>query len=220
MLAGARAVLFDLDGTLVDSVPDIAIAVDGMLAEFGRAPAGEAQVRGWVGNGGRMLVRRALAGDAAGVPDEDPLLPRAMDVFFDHYTRSNGTASRLYPGVREALDALRARGLPLATVTNKPARFVAPLYERLGILSHFAELVGGDTLPVRKPDPAPLLLACARLAVEPRAALMIGDSRNDIEAARAAGCPVVAVDYGYNYGRPIAEAGPDRVLSDLRSLLS
>lgn len=219
MLAGIRAVLFDLDGTLVDSVPDIAVAVDRLLADLGRAPAGEARVRFWVGNGGRMLVRRALAGDVTGVPDDDPLLPRAMDIFFAHYNETNGAASRLYPGVAEALDAFAARGLPMATITNKPHRYIAPLYAQLGILHHFPVLVGGDTLAVKKPDPAPLLLACERLAIAPRDALMVGDSRNDIDAARAAGCPVVAVDYGYNYGRPIAEDRPDRVVSDLRELL-
>lgn len=219
MLAGLRAVLFDLDGTLVDSVPDIAVAVDRMLLDLGRAPAGEARVRHWVGNGGRMLVRRALAFDAAGVPDDDPQLPAAMNVFFAHYTRVNGDASRLYPGVREALDALHARGLPLATITNKPHRFVAPLYARLGILPHFSLLLGGDSLPVKKPDPAPLLEACRRLGVAPGEALMVGDSTNDIQAAQAAGCPVAAVDYGYNYGRPVAADNPDYVLSDLRELL-
>lgn len=214
-----EAVLFDLDGTLVDSVPDIAVAVDAVLAALGRAPAGEAQVRFWVGNGGRMLVRRALAGNAAGVADDHPLLPAAMELFFAHYSRSNGAASRLYPGVAEALDALSARGLPMAVITNKPHRFVEPLFIALGINHHFRLLLGGDSLPVKKPDPAPLLLACERLGVAPRAALMVGDSKNDIDAARAAGCPVVAVDYGYNYGRPIAADQPDRVIADLRELL-
>lgn len=218
MLNAIDAVLFDLDGTLVDSVPDIAVAVDRLLIDLGQAPAGEDRVRGWVGNGGRMLVRRALAGDVAGVADDDPRLPHAMDLFFAHYTDSNGQASRLYPGAREALDALRARGLPLATITNKPHRFVAPLYARLGILDHFVLLLGGDSLPQRKPDPAPLLHACRELGVAPARALMVGDSRNDIEAARAAGCPVVAVDYGYNYGEPVTAYRPDRVLSDLRDL--
>lgn len=213
------AVLFDLDGTLVDSVPDIAVAVDAMLAALGRAPAGEQRVRFWVGNGGRMLVRRALAGDVAGVADDDPQLPAALELFFAHYGRSNGAASRLYPGVADALAALSARGLPMAVITNKPHRFIEPLFTALGINHHFRLLLGGDSLPVKKPDPAPLLLACARLGVAPPAALMVGDSRNDIEAARAAGCPVVAVDYGYNYGRPIAAEHPDRVIADLRELL-
>lgn len=218
-LASLGAVLFDLDGTLVDSVPDIAVAVDRMLLDLGRAPAGEARVRFWVGNGGRMLVRRALAFDAQGVADDDPLLPRAMEIFFNHYDDTNGQASRLYPGVAEALDGFAARGLAMAVITNKPHRYVAPLFEDLGILHHFPVLIGGDTLPVKKPDPAPLRHACDLLGVAPARALMVGDSRNDIEAARAAGCPVVAVDYGYNYGRPIAEDGPDRVVSDLRELL-
>lgn len=214
-----RALLFDLDGTLVDSVPDIAVAIDRMLLDLRREPAGEARVRFWVGNGGRMLVRRALAFDACGVPDDDPQLPQALEIFFAHYHDSNGVASRLYPGVAEALDGFAARGLPMAIITNKPHRYIEPLFAALGILQHFPVLIGGDTLPVKKPDPAPLLLACEQLAVVPPQALMIGDSKNDIDAARAAGCPVVAVDYGYNYGRPIADDKPDRVISDLRELL-
>jgi phosphoglycolate phosphatase len=213
------AVLFDLDGTLVDSVPDIAVAVDAMLLQLGRRPAGEDRVRGWVGNGGRMLVRRALAFDVAGIADDDPQLPEALAVFFAQYQLSNGQASRLYAGVAEALDGLAAGGLPMAVITNKPHRYIEPLFAQLGILPHFPVLIGGDTLPVKKPDPAPLFLACEQLGVAPARALMVGDSVNDIEAARAAGCPVVAVDYGYNYGRPIAEAGPDRVMSDLQLLL-
>lgn len=214
-----KALLFDLDGTLVDSVPDIAVAIDRLLAGLGRAPAGVERVRGWVGNGGRMLVRRALAADVAGVPDDDPLLPDALEMFFAHYSDSNGHASRLYEGVAEALESFAARGLPMAIITNKPHRYIAPLFAQLGILQHFPVLIGGDTLAVKKPDPAPLLLACEQLRVSPACAWMVGDSRNDIEAARAAGCPVVAVDYGYNYGRPIADESPDRVISDLRALL-
>jgi len=219
MRDAVSAVLFDLDGTLVDSVPDIAAAVDALLVQLGREPAGEERVRGWVGNGGRMLVRRALAFDVAGVADDDPQLPDALEIFFAQYQLSNGRASRLYPGVAEALAGIAAGGVPMAVITNKPHRYIAPLFAQLGILQHFPVLIGGDTLPVKKPDPAPLFLACEQLAVAPARALMVGDSGNDIEAARAAGCPVVAVDYGYNYGRPIADAGPDRVLSDLRLLL-
>lgn len=213
------ALLFDLDGTLVDSVPDIAVAVDRTLVDLGRAAAGEAQVRGWVGNGGRMLVRRALSGSVEGVADDDPLLLRALDIFFAHYHDTNGRSSRLYAGVAEALEAFAGRGIPMAVITNKPHRYVEPLFATLGILHHFPVLIGGDTLPVKKPDPAPLFLACEQLGVPVASALMIGDSQNDIAAARAAGCPVVAVDYGYNYGRPVSEEGADRVVSDLRELL-
>lgn len=215
-------VLFDLDGTLVDSVPDLARAVDQMLAALGREPAGVAGVREWVGNGVEMLVRRALAGclevDAA-APQDAALLPVALELFKAAYAQANGRSSQVYPGVRELLEHYRAGTVPMAVVTNKPTAFTQPLLERMALASYFSVVVCGDTLARKKPDPDPLLHACERIGVSPRHSLMVGDSRVDVDAARAAGCSVVGVSYGYNQGEPIASAGADRVVASLAELI-
>lgn len=214
-----RLVMFDLDGTLVDSVPDLAAAVDKTLLALGRAPAGIERVRDWVGNGARVLVRRALAGglEHAAVAEADGA--RALQLFMDAYAESHAL-TRVYPGVAPTLDWLREQAVPMAIVTNKPQRFVAPLLEEKGLGGYFGWIVGGDSLPQQKPDPAALLHVLAQAAVTAEQALFIGDSRNDVLAARAAGVPCVALSYGYNHGRPIAEEGPARVLADLRELLA
>lgn len=215
--ADIEAILFDLDGTLVDSVPDLAAATDAMLVELGRPPAGEAQVREWVGNGAERLVKRALTGEMDGEPSAAEL-ERAFPLFMAQYQQHLYGQSRLYPGVKECLADLRERGLALGLVTNKPERFIAPLLTALGIAEDFAVVVGGDTLAQKKPHPAPLLHAAQQLSVEPAAALMVGDSRNDVLAARRAGMSVVCVPYGYNHGEDIHLTSPDAVVEDLREL--
>jgi len=214
-------VLFDLDGTLVDSVPDLARAVDQMLTALGREPAGAEAVRQWVGNGVDMLVQRALAGrlqvDPA-APQDELFLP-ALELFKAAYAQANGRVSQVYPGVRELLDHYQASSLPMALVTNKPTAFTQPLLERLGLASYFPVVVCGDTLSRKKPDPAPLRHACEQIGVTPTQALMVGDSQVDVAAARAAGCAVVCVSYGYNRGEPIARAGADRVVDSLAELI-
>ncbi|MBS7664201.1 phosphoglycolate phosphatase [Pseudomonas lalucatii] len=212
-------VMFDLDGTLVDSVPDLAAAVDQVLLGLGRAPAGLARVRDWVGNGARVLVRRALAGGLQHERVGEAEAEQALALFMAAYAESHAL-TRVYPGVVETLDWLRERDIPLAIVTNKPERFVAPLLDEKGLGSYFRWIVGGDTLPQQKPDPAALLHVLRLARVEARRALFVGDSRNDVLAARAAEVPCVALSYGYNHGRPIAEEGPLRVLDDLRQLLA
>jgi phosphoglycolate phosphatase len=216
--ADIDAILFDLDGTLVDSVPDLAAATDAMLIELGRPPAGEALVREWVGNGAERLVKRALTGEMEGEPSEADL-QRAFPLFMDQYQQHLDGQSRLYVGVQECLAELQERGLALALVTNKPERFIGPLLTALGLADEFAVVVGGDTLAQRKPHPAPLLHAARQLGVEPAAALMVGDSRNDVLAARRAGMPVVCVPYGYNHGEDIRLTAPDAVVEDLRELV-
>lgn len=211
------AILFDLDGTLVDSVPDLAAATDAMLVDMGRAVAGEALVREWVGNGAERLVKRALTGKMDGEPPATEL-EKAFPLFMEHYQRHLQGQSRLYPGVQESLADLQERGLALGLVTNKPKRFIAPLLEALGIAEVFAVVVGGDTLADKKPHPAPLLHAARQLGVEPAAALMVGDSRNDVLAARRAGMQIVCVPYGYNHGEDIRLTEPDAVVEDLREL--
>lgn len=213
-----RLVMFDLDGTLLDSVPDLAAAVDSMLAQLDRPPAGMAQVRHWVGNGAAVLVRRALAGAVEHDGVDDALAARALELFLAAYAGEHRFSS-VYPGVIETLDWLRDQAVELALITNKPARFVAPLLEEKALGGYFRWIVGGDTLPRQKPDPAGLLHVLAQARVAPAQALFIGDSRNDVLAARAAGLPCVAVSYGYNHGRPIAEEAPDLLVDDLRQLL-
>jgi phosphoglycolate phosphatase len=213
-----RLVMFDLDGTLVDSVPDLAAAVDQLLQELGRPPAGLAAVRNWVGNGARVLVRRALAnalehGDVADA-EAEPALAR----FLELYARCQHL-TRLYAGVHPLLEALSTAAVELAIVTNKPERFVAPLLEQVGLGSYFRWIIAGDTLPQQKPDPAALLQVMQLAGVTPGQSLFVGDSRNDVLAARAAGVPCVAVSYGYNHGRPVAEENPDLVVDSLNRLL-
>lgn len=214
-----RLAMFDLDGTLMDSVPDLAAAVDKMLMLLGREPAGIARVRDWVGNGSRVLVRRALAGQLQhdGVADE--LADEALALFMQAYSGGHDLTT-VYPGVHECLDWLRARDVKLAIITNKPAQFIEPLLEEKGLTGYFQWLVGGDTLPQQKPDPAALLWVMDQAGVEPGDSLFVGDSRNDVRAAKAAAVPCVALSYGYNHGEPIANEEPALVLDDLRELVA
>lgn len=217
MLEDPRLILIDLDGTLVDSVPDLAYCVDEMMCHLGRPPHGEMRVREWVGNGVERLVRRALVGQLEGEPPE-PDFACAYPIFLDLYATHTARRSVLYPGVREGLRELRVRGYRLACVTNKSARFAEPLLRELGIRDHFGLLVAGDTLPQKKPDPAPLLHAASHFQVRPDAALMVGDSVSDVRAARAAGFAIVCMSYGYNHGQDIRKAYPDAVIDSLLEL--
>jgi len=214
-----RLVMFDLDGTLMDSVPDLAAAVDKMLMLLGREPAGIARVRDWVGNGSRVLVRRALAGqlDHDGVGDE--LADEALALFMQAYAGGHELTA-VYPGVRDCLDWLREREVKLAIITNKPAQFIEPLLEEKGLAGYFHWLVGGDTLPQQKPDPAALFWVMDKAGVAPSESLFVGDSRNDVRAAKAATVRCVALTYGYNHGEPIADEQPALVLDDLRELVA
>lgn len=214
-----RLVMFDLDGTLMDSVPDLAAAVDKMLMLLGREPAGIERVRDWVGNGSRVLVRRALAGglNHDGVADE--LADEALVLFMQAYAGGHELTA-VYPGVRECLDWLREREVKLAIITNKPAQFIEPLLEEKGLACYFDWLVGGDTLPQQKPDPAALFWVMDKAGVAPGESLFVGDSRNDVRAAKAATVPCVALTYGYNHGEPIADEQPTLVLDDLRELVA
>jgi len=214
--------LFDLDGTLVDSAPDLAAAVDIMLEQLGRRKAGLDNVRLWVGNGATILVRRALAGKAdwePASPKDDALFKDALSLFFYAYEKVNGQHAVLYEGVKPCLDRLLKVGCKLGIVTNKPEQFVAPLLAKMGIDRYFLISVGGDTLPVKKPDPAPLLHAMEALGGTRGTTVMVGDSTADIDAARAAGIPCVAVRYGYNFGAPADSLHADATVDSLTQLL-
>ena len=217
MFERVEAVFFDLDGTLVDSVPDLTVAVDTMLAQLGLPPRGEERVRRWVGNGVENLIRRALANDMACQVSER-LFNQARPLFKAAYWHHICVYSRLYPGVLEGLDALSKRGFKLACVTNKAVEFTVPLLERIGIGEFFEVAIGGEDVPHKKPAPDALLLSAARLGVDIARGLMVGDSMNDVGAARNAGCPVVCVPYGYNHGRDIREAHPDMVIDSIAEL--
>lgn len=210
-------ILIDLDGTLIDSVPDLAFCVDAMMTELGLPVRGEAAVRNWVGNGVERLVQRALCNDLDGQPDA-ALFERALPVFMRLYQENTSQRSCLYPGVREGLDLLHAQEYRLGCVTNKAERFTLPLLRDKGILDHFELVVSGDTLEKKKPDPMPLLYAAERFGVAPVDSLMVGDSRSDVKAARAAGFRIVCMTYGYNHGADIREENPDVVLDRLDQL--
>jgi len=213
-----RLVMFDLDGTLLDSVPDLAAAINAMLVQMGLEPAGVARVRDWVGNGSLVLVRRALANGIEHAAVDEGYAAAAHQCFLEIYAVCHAL-SRVYPGVKECLDWLREQGVALGLVTNKPFRFVAPLLAEHGLDGYFLWVLGGDSLAQQKPDPAPLQWMLAQAGVDANQALFVGDSRSDVRAACAAGVQCVAVSYGYNHGRPIAEENPALVLDDLRQLV-
>ena len=205
-----RAALIDLDGTLVDSAPELTVAVDRVRAELGFDPAGSEQVRHWIGNGIDRLVARALT-DALGEKPGDEALREARVRFDTAYAEVLGTMAPLYPGVADGLDRLRAAGVATACITNKSRIFALPLLGSLGIADRFDTVVGGDSGVALKPDAAPLTLAAERLGVAVRDCVMIGDSSTDVAAARAAGCPAWCVRSGYNRGEPLEACGPDRI---------
>jgi phosphoglycolate phosphatase len=208
------AVTIDLDGTLADTIPDLACAANDMLAELGRAPLAVDRIRTFVGKGIPKLVERTLT-DAFEDGAVAGLMARALPIYERCYAGVNGQHCSLYPGVSEGLEALRAMGMPLACVTNKSGRFTAPLLEQLGLARYFEQVIAGDTLAKKKPDPAQLLHAAQGFGVAPGDMLVVGDSVNDAEAARAAGCPIFCVTYGYNEGRDVRELDVDAIVASL-----
>lgn len=211
------AIAFDLDGTLVDSAPDLTTAAAATMRDLDHRPPTESEVRVWVGNGAAQLIKRSLTGRMDGEPDP-ALFERAMSIFKRHYADNVCVDSRLYPGVDFGLKKLRAQGYPLACVTNKPTEFTRPLLDQLGMSDCFALTLGGDATARKKPAPDMLFLAAEYLEVEPERLLLVGDSLNDVGAARSAGCPVFCVTYGYNHGLDIRTAKPDRVIESIAEL--
>jgi len=214
MLSKPKMVLIDVDGTLVDSVPDLAYCVDEMMKQLDMPVHGEEKVRNWVGNGVERLTRRALIGQLDGEP-EDELFEKAYPVFLDLYDKNVCERSCLYDGVREALDFLKTTGVKIGCVTNKNAQFTLPILEKLGIKEDFEIIVCGDTLAKKKPDPLPLLHSAEQLGAKPEESLMLGDSMSDVKAARAAGFNIICMSYGYNHGENIRDYNPDAVVDSM-----
>lgn len=208
-----RAVIIDLDGTLLDTIPDLAAAANLMLRELRKPALPVDLVRTFVGKGIPKLVERTL--EEADCQSDPEAFSRALSLFERHYADVNGRHTTIYPGVREGLELLARQDFPLACVTNKSMRFTEPLLAMSGLQRYFAQVVAGDTLSRKKPDPAPLLHACAGLGVVPEKMLMIGDSVNDAQAARSAGCPVFCVDYGYNEGEDVRSLDTDAIVGTI-----
>jgi len=209
---GLQSVTFDLDGTLLDTIADLSEACQLMLSELGEPPRTQDEVHSFVGKGMAVLVERCLT---RGQTPSAERLAQAIESFKRHYTAVNGSNTRIYPGVLAGLDAWRNGGFRMGVVTNKPAVFTEVLLERMGIADFFDVVVSGDTTEHKKPHPEPILHACRWLGVEPARNLHIGDSLNDVLAARAAGCAAFCVPYGYNEGRPVDSAECDALVSDL-----
>ena len=214
VLAGVRAAIIDLDGTMLDTVPDFHVAINGMRGEFGLPPISADAIKLMIGKGSENLIRTVLAldFDAAGVEQH---FEQAMDGYQRHYLAINGQHSTLYPDVEAGLAAMKAAGLRLACVTNKPIAFALPLLKLKNLDQYFEIVYGGDSLAKKKPDPLPLLQVCADFDLAPARVVAIGDSSNDAQAARAAGCPVLTVPYGYNHGHSIHDTDSDGIVNTL-----
>ena len=214
-----QGIVFDLDGTLVDSIPDIAHAANLTLQTLGLAEADFQALKTWVGNGSRTLMKRALTKDFNGEPDGE-LLERALPIFFDHYADHVFVHSELYQGVQSTLESLDGQGFKLACVTNKPLRHTQALLAQSGLARWFGSVVAGDSTPHVKPHPEPLFEGCRALGLDPEHCLMVGDSMNDIKAAQAAAMPVVALSYGYNQGVDLNSGHPDALIDNFSELLN
>ncbi len=210
-------VLIDLDGTLIDSVPDLAYCVDEMMKQLDMPVRGETAVRDWVGNGVQRLTERALINSVEGMPEQD-LMDKAYPIFLDLYAENNSQRSKVYDGVVEGLEWMQEQGYRLACVTNKAEAFTIPLLKAKGLHDYFEVIVSGDTCERKKPDPMPLLHAADLLGVSPENALMIGDSQSDVKAARAAGFHIFCMTYGYNHGEDIRNYEPDVVMDSFVEL--
>lgn len=217
-----KVVGFDLDGTLVNSLPDLALSVNSALVDFDLPEAPENLVLTWIGNGANVLIQRAI--EWACQQEIRELTPKdkheLIEKFNFYYGENICNKSRLFPDVKETLEELKRRGYTLVVITNKPTVHVKPVLEAFGIAHLFSEMLGGHSLPSIKPHPAPLYYVCGKYGILPKQMLFVGDSRNDILAANMAGAPVVGLTYGYNYNIPIADSNPDWVFDDFAQLLT
>jgi len=217
-----QLLIFDFDGTLIDSVPDLADATNTMLTTLGKDTYPIETIRNWIGNGSRLLVERALVGKVEVAEDELTVeeADHAEQIFFEAYKNLSGSKTVAYPDVDDGLKKLRAAGYTLALVTNKPIRFVPKILQSFGWQDLFSEVMGGDSLPVKKPDPAPLLHVCETLNFSVEQAIMIGDSRNDMLAGQNANMDTLGLSYGYNYGQDIRELNPTEAFDHFADLVA
>lgn len=215
-----KLIAFDLDGTLLDSVPDLAVAADQAVRQLGYPAVSETQVRDYVGNGADVLISRALSQSMTVDPALSPsLLAEARTLFDAFYAQTHHKLSHLYPNVKATLQELRDAGFMLALVTNKPSQFVPEILTQHGIDSFFVDVLGGDAFAEKKPNPIALQWLIDKHQIRAEQMLMVGDSKNDILAAKNAGCHSFGLTYGYNHGEPIANAGPDYVADNIAQLL-
>jgi phosphoglycolate phosphatase len=212
-----KLIMIDVDGTLVDSVPDLSYCVDETMKAIGKKPWGEAKVRQWVGNGVPKLVQRALMGELEGTPNKAEF-DKAYPIFLDLYAVNTSKRSNLYDGVKEGLDYMQTQGYTLGCVTNKAEQFTLPILKDLGIFDYFGIVISGDTLAKKKPDPLPLLHGAKFFGIEPKKSLMLGDSISDVKASRAAGFDIICMSYGYNHGNDIRDSKPDLVINSMAEL--
>ncbi len=210
-------ILIDLDGTLVDSVPDLAYCVDEMMLQLGLPVRGIDAVRNWVGNGVQRLTERALINAVEGMP-EQILMDKAYPIFMALYKDNTSKRSLVYEGVIDGIEWMQKQGYRLACVTNKAEAFTVPLLKDKGLFDYFEFVVSGDTCQEKKPHPMPLLHAAKLLGIEPDNALMLGDSRSDVKASRAAGFHIFCLTYGYNHGEDIRDYNPDVVIDSFMEL--
>ncbi len=228
-LTQTRAVIFDLDGTLVHTLGDFQMALHRTMADLGLPPVTNTQIEQTIGKGSEHLIRTLLAyqvkrpevigtGQACPALTVEALYGRAWALYQDHYRQINGHFSQVYPGAREALEALQSKGLPMACLTNKPLAFALTLLREKSLNGFFTQVFGGDSFAQKKPHPMPVLKACEALATPVENSLMVGDSSNDAHAAHAAGCPVVLVTYGYNHGHAVQDTPASAWLDTLADL--
>lgn len=215
-----KAIFFDLDGTLIDSSKDLAIAVNFMLEKIGRETFRESIIQEWVGNGATILTKRALSGSIDYDEDlDEDFVKECVDILLEYYSKHLTVHTKMYPNVAETLKELKSRGYSLVVITNKPKDFVKPILNHFGLQELFEFSLGGDSLSQKKPHPMPLLYSCEKLNISPKEALMVGDSKNDIISAKGADIDVVVVSYGYNHGESLQKYNPNIIIDDFSELL-
>lgn len=215
-----EVLIFDLDGTLIDSVPDLALSINQMLTSLNMNTYSTETIRSWVGNGAAVLTKRALSGSIDICPDLDlTLFEKALSIFLNYYQQNVCIETTLYPNVKSVLETLHKQGYRLVIATNKPKQFVQPILEKLKLNELFELVIGGECLPKRKPDPMQLTYICESLNVSPSTCLMVGDSSNDIFAATAANMESIGLTYGYNHGEDINSHGATLVLDDFSGII-